>query len=84
MPASSRQATARPTPMSSARPTGTSATVMSTGVVRPIVIASRHSTAAHMPRRGDRSVLWGTGPGTAEVSLTAGPVAAASCGPRPP
>ena len=39
----------------------TSAMVIITGVVRPSVIASRQSTAAHMPRRGERSVSCGAG-----------------------
>ena len=49
----------------------TSAMVIITGVVRPSAIASRLSTAAHMPRRGERSVLAGARVGGG--SLIGGP-----------
>ena len=41
------------TPIHNAVAVSTPATLIITGVVRPRVIASRLSTAAHMPRRGD-------------------------------
>ena len=57
--------------------------VIITGVVRPRVMASRLRTAAAMPRRGERSVLVGTGSSAAvgAWSLIGGP--SAGNGPRP-
>ena len=60
MPASTKQATARPRPTQSAVEVSTPETEIITGVVRPRVIASRLRIAAHMPRRGERSSAAGT------------------------
>ena len=70
----SRHDTASPSPMASATGGSTSATLIMTGVVRPRVTASSESTAAHMPRRGDRS-------GCGALTTVSG---AASIGPRRP
>src|SRR5688572_28873222 len=53
-PASTKHATARPSPTPRAVPVSTSAIEISTGVVSPRVTPSRLRIAAHMPRRGDR------------------------------